>query len=142
MHSRYLNSTAFRWTLELVGTPRRLLMNIAIFSFMGIGCLVAKSSSPFLIVFFGGLIPCLLNYCLHSLTSACIDKIAEKSGIITFNTRLLRFMFWIDIAIIILLSSLILSNVLSSSIFKVVACPLIPAIQLIGMRGLLIFYLT
>lgn len=142
MHKRYLQSNAFRWTLELVGSPKRLLINIAIFTIAGIGCILPNSNFAILTLFFGGIIPCILNYCVYGLARVCISKAAGKSITVSLNPQRMRLFFWIDTAIILALSCLILTGVLSSAIFKAVACPLIPTIQLLGMRGLLIFYLT
>lgn len=142
MHKRYLQSNAFRWTLELVGSPKRLLINIAIFTLVGIGCILPNSNSAILILFAGGVIPCILNYCVYGLARVCISKAAEKSTMVNLSPQRMRLFFWIDTAIILTLSCLIVTDVLSSTMFKAIVCPLIPTIQLLGMRGLLIFYLT
>jgi hypothetical protein len=142
MHKRYLQSNAFRWTLELVGSPQRLLINIAIFTIVGIGCILPSSNSAALILFLGGIITCTLNYCVYRLAQVCSRKVADKSITVNLSHQRMRLLFWIDTIIILVLSCLILTDILSSAIFKVIACPLMPTIQLLGMRGLLIFYLT
>jgi hypothetical protein len=142
MHKQYLQSNAFRWTLELVGSPKRLLINIAIFILVGIGCILPNSNAAIPILFVGGIIPCILNYCVYSLVRVCISKAEEKSTIISLNPQRIRLFFWIDTAIILALSGLVVTDILSSTIFKTIACPLIPTIQLVGMRALLVFYLT
>ena len=141
MHNRYLQSNAFHWTLELVGSPKRLLVNITILIAMGFGIL-SSQRFPILMFFFGGLIPIIFNYCVYSLATVCLDKAAESSLIPRMNIGRMRLFFGIDIAIIVVLLCLILTDVLSSWIFKVIACPLLPTIQLLGLRGLLVFYLT
>lgn len=142
MHKQYLQSNAFRWTLELAGSPKRLLVNIVIFILMGIGSISSNNNTTFFILSFTGIVSCILNYCLYSLARVSIDKASGKGLAPVLRAQRIKLFFWIDTVLILTLSALIVTNVLTSSVFKAVACPLLPTIQLLGIRGLLIFYLT
>lgn len=142
MHKEYLRSKAFRWTIELAGSMKRLTINIALFLAIGAACLTSIKNSNAIIFLIGGVIPCIFNYCLYKLAHVCISKASDLKLVAGISTNRMKFFFWIDTLLILMLPSLIVFDILSSPIIKLISCPIIPIIQLLGMRGLLIFYLT
>jgi hypothetical protein len=141
MHQKYFNSYAFKWTLDLASSPIKFGLNLLLFIGIGVTSQLSTSWQPAALIVSGGILPCLLNYCLYRLSKATLTKM-EALGAIPKIPAKLHLFFILDMLLIVALITLIIIGTLSAPIFKVLAAIILPVIQMVTIRSLLYLFLN
>lgn len=138
MPQKHPNSLAYRWSHELVGTPTRLMVNILGFSIAGLLSLLSATNGWLILLFCGAFFPTIFSYCLFHLLRDFSHNQGQDLGLL-FSPSKMKYLFLLDTAMLITFIMLIINGFLTSVIFKIIACPVIPSIQLVCLRILHIF---
>ena len=140
MLKRYLISLSFKWTVELVGTHKKLYLNTLLFVLIGAIALFSSFSHKPIVAIFGGIFPIILNICLYHFFVVTINKAVLLQKIPPISTHNLWLFMLLDSIFIAIFCILVLIDVLSSPIFTAIACPIIPILQLYMLRFMAIYY--
>lgn len=138
MPQQYPNPHTLRWTFDLVGTPARLLLNMIGFTVAGLISITYPTYSWLILLFCGALIPSLFSYCLLNLLLGFAERFDLPQASM-LNPLKMKLMLVLDVMLLFAFILLIIYDVWSSPIFKVIACPIIPSVQLLCLRAMIFF---
>lgn len=138
MPQQYPNPHTLRWTFDLVGTQTRLLLNMIGFTVAGLISISYPSYSWLILLFCGAVIPSLFSYCLLNLLLGFAEKFQLLQGPM-LNPFKMKLMLLLDIMLLFAFTLLLVYDIWSSPILKVIACPIIPSIQLLCLRAMIFF---
>lgn len=141
MHHKYPNSIAYRWTLDVVSTPSKIAANIILLSFIGYYGIASERLSPIFLAVGGGVIPVVYTYFIYKLLRVISDKFTGHIAFELPDKKRLTIVCIADIILQLTFISLIITDILTSNLFRLIACPILPILQILSLRVLLAVYL-